>query len=100
MIIFLIDSYWEINPNPKGVETMDKIKVSLDGKGFRDKPTSETIGKISSRIGKSIVELWGVPGVRSVLRPSKMASEIRITSSSSRCSLWTLITKTQAEESP
>ena len=36
---------------------MDKIKVSLDGKGFRDKPTSETIGKISSRIGKSIVEL-------------------------------------------
>ena len=57
MIIFLIDSYWEINPNPKGVESMDKIKVSLDEEGFRDKPKDEAIGKISSRIGASIKEV-------------------------------------------
>ena len=57
MIIFLIDSYWEINPNPKGVENMDKIKVSLDEEGFRDKPKDEAIGKISSRIGASIKEV-------------------------------------------
>lgn len=57
MIIFLINSYWEINPNPKGVENMDKIKVSLDEEGFRDKPKDEAIGKISSRIGASIKEV-------------------------------------------
>lgn len=57
MIIFLIDSYWEINPNPKGVESMDKIKVSLDEEGFRDKPKDEAIGKISNRIGASIKEV-------------------------------------------
>lgn len=39
---------------------MNKISVSLDGEGFRDKPTSETIGKISNRIGESIVELSSI----------------------------------------
>lgn len=36
---------------------MDKIKVSLDEEGFRDKPKDEAIGKISSRIGASIKEV-------------------------------------------
>ena len=37
---------------------MDKIKVSLDGEGFRDKPSDEaTLRRINNRIGASIVEL-------------------------------------------
>ena len=36
---------------------MDKIKVSLDEEGFRDKPKDEAIGKISNRIGASIKEV-------------------------------------------
>ena len=36
---------------------MNKIRVSLDGEGFRDKPKDEAISKISNRIGTSTVGL-------------------------------------------
>ena len=36
---------------------MHKIRVSLDGEGFRDKPKDEAISKISNRIGESTVGL-------------------------------------------
>lgn len=75
---------------------MNKIRVSLDCEGFRDKPTSKTIGKISNRIGADIMEFNPVSDdmkkfalvvgreIRFALRLSKKASEVRITSSSNR----------------
>ena len=54
MIIFLIDSYWEINPNPKGVENMDNVKVSLDQMENWEKPQGKEIARIHNRLGSSI----------------------------------------------
>lgn len=62
MIIFLIDSYWEINPNPKGVETMSKIKVSLDRVEYWEKPKDKEVGRIHNRIGRATKELTSTPG--------------------------------------